>query len=252
MNFPVKGRILVVAHRGSSGSAPENTLAAFRMAIDAGVDMIELDVRMTKDYHLVVHHDARLGRTVRGSGFVWEKTLQDFRFLDAGGWFAPRFRGETVPSLREVMDLLPSHVGLNIEVKTDGDPRKDRAMEESCILLIRERGFEKRVILSSFDHALLRRLHSLDPALAIGALYVPVRDLARKPSAIARRTGATAFICSRTQLRRRHVEDAHAHDIAVAVYGINTLAHLAGVRRRGVDVVVTDFPERIVRAVRQH
>src|SRR5512135_624414 len=142
--------MMVVAHRGSSGSAPENTLAAFRMAIDAGVDMIELDVRMTRDYHLVVHHDRRLERTTNGRGLVWEKTLQELKFLDAGSWYAPRFRGETIPTLREVMDMLPAHVGLNIEVKTDGDPRKNQALEESCVLLIRERRFEKRTILSSF------------------------------------------------------------------------------------------------------
>lgn len=243
-------RVLVVAHRGSSGTAPENTLAAFRLAIEAGVDMIEIDIRMTRDYHLVVHHDRRLGRTNNGTGFVWDRSLQELRLLDAGSWYSPKFRGEPIPSLREVMDMVPPGVGLNIEVKTDGDPRKNHALEESCILMVRERGFEKRVIFSSFDHKLLRRLHSLDPEVQIGALYVPVRDMAKKPSAIARRTGAAAFICSRTQLRRRQVIDAHEHAMKVAVYGVNSVTHLSEVLRSGADVIVTDFPERMVRALR--
>jgi glycerophosphoryl diester phosphodiesterase len=244
------GQLLVVAHRGSSGTAPENTMAAFKLAIDAGVDMLELDIRMTKDFHLVVIHDRDVRRTTGGTGFVWDLTLQDLRFLDAGSWFSPRFRGERIPTLREVISMLPAHVGLNIEVKTDGDPRKEHALEESLVLALHERMMEGRVLISSFDHRHLRRLHRLDPELHLGALYFPLRDLAKKPSSIVRRVGGKVFICSRTQLRRRFVEDAHRHDIFVAVYGVNTLEHVAQVRHYGVDAVVTDYPDRIVRAAR--
>ncbi len=116
--------MVIIAHRGSSGSAPENTLAAFRLAVKAGVDMIELDVRLTADRHLVVFHDRRLGRTVQGSGPVWTKTLAELRALDAGSWFGSRFRGENMPTLQEVFLAVPRTVGINVEVKTDGDPRK--------------------------------------------------------------------------------------------------------------------------------
>src|SRR5512140_205883 len=122
-------RPLLVAHRGSSGTAPENTMAAFRKAIAAGVDMIELDVRMSKDYHLIVLHDSTVRRTTNGPGRVCGMSLQELKSLDAGSWFGPRFRGEQIPTLREVMELLPARVGLNSEVKTDGDPRPDRALE---------------------------------------------------------------------------------------------------------------------------
>jgi glycerophosphoryl diester phosphodiesterase len=244
------GQLMVVAHRGSSGTAPENTIAAFTSAVNAGVDMIELDIRMTKDFHLVVIHDRDVQRTTNGAGFVWDMTLQDLRFLDAGSWFSPRFRAERIPTLREVMDMLPARVGLNIEVKTDGDPRKKHALEESLVLTLREQRMEGRVLVSSFDHNHLRRLHRLDPDLHLGVLYVPLRDLARKPSSIAHRVGGKAFICSRTQIRKRFVDDAHRHDIFVGVYGVNTLRQLAQVKRYGVDAVVSDYPEQIVRAVR--
>lgn len=243
------GPLMVVAHRGSSGSAPENTMAAFQHAIDAGVDMIELDIRMTKDYHLVVIHDRDVRRTTNGTGLVRNMTLQELKSLDAGSWFSPRFRGEKTPTLHEVMEMLPTRVGLNIEVKTDGDPRKKRVLEESLVLILRERKMEGRVLVSSFDHGHLRRLHRLNPDLHLGTLYFPLRDLARKPSSIAQRVGAKVFICSRTQIRKRMVDDAHRHDIFVGVYGVGTLEQLVHVRRFGVDAVVTDFPERIVKAI---
>jgi glycerophosphoryl diester phosphodiesterase len=242
-------KTLVVAHRGSSGSAPENTMAAFRMAIDAGVDMIELDVRMTKDFELVVHHDADLGRTTNGSGVIWEKTLDELKHLDAGSWYSPKFAGERIPTLQEVIDLLPANVNLNIEVKSDGEVRRETDFEKACIRVIREKGFARRVLVSSFDHKFLGRFHKLDPTISVGALYLPVRDAAKKPSTLERKLGASAFICSRTQLRKRFIADAHEHDIMVACYVVNTVRHLERMIRFGVDAVVTDFPRLIVRAL---
>ena len=242
--------MLVIAHRGSSGSAPENTMVAFRMAVEAGVDMIELDVRMTKDCELVVLHDRSLRRTTNGSGYIWDRMLAELRSLDAGSWYAPRFKGERILSLREVLDALPPAVGFNIEVKTDGDPRKRIPLEESCVLAVRGQKVERRVLISSFDHRFLQRLHKVDPALPTGALYLPVRDVGRKPSTIARNAGTSAFICSRSHLRKSFVKDSHQHDITIASYVVNTLRHLAKVRRFGVDAVITDFPEKIIRALR--
>jgi glycerophosphoryl diester phosphodiesterase len=226
-------------------------MAAFRKAIAAGVDMIELDVRMTKDYHLVVMHDRTVRRTTNGTGAVCEMSLQDLKSLDAGSWYGPRFRGEQVPTLREVMEMLPSRVGLNIEVKTDGDRRPDRALEESLVLIIREQNMTSRVLVSSFNHGHLRRMHMLDPSIPLGVLYVPVRDLARAPSALARRCGASAFICSRTQVRKRFVADAHKHGLVVAVYGVNTAEQYWSMKSYGIDAIVTDDPDKIARLMQE-
>jgi glycerophosphoryl diester phosphodiesterase len=242
-----KSRPLVVAHRGSSGSAPENTLAAFRLAVEEGADMIELDVRMSRDFHLVVHHDRNVRRTTNGEGFIWDKTLNELRMLDAGSWYDQRFKGEQIPTLRQVMEMLPDHVTLNIEAKTDGDPRKRNHFEECCILIIMEKKFEERAIVSSFDHKFLKRMHDLFPSIKTGALYVPVRDMAKKPSTIARKTGASAFNCSVTQLRRRFVDDAHAHKLIVGCYTINNEKQLAKMLHYGVDAVITNFPGEISR-----
>lgn len=241
---------MIVAHRGASGLAPENTMAAFRKAVTAGADMIELDVRLTEDFHIVVHHDRNVRRTTNGKGDIWDLTLPYLRTLDAGSWFSPKFQSEHMPTLREVMEyLLPTRVNLNIEVKTDGDPRKRAHFEECVILIIMEKRFENRVLVSSFDHKFLKRMHDLFPSMRTGALYHPLRDMKRKPSKLCSRIGATAFICSRTQLRRQMVEDAHSHEVIVAAYGVNTSQHFDRMVSFGVDAIVTDWPGKMVRKI---
>ncbi len=242
-------RPYVVAHRGSSGSAPENTLAAFRLAIDESADMVELDVRMTMDFFLVVLHDGDIKRTTNGEGAVWDFTLQELRAFDAGVWYGPKFKGERIPTLRQVMELLPGQVGLNIEVKTDDDPRprKQLALEEACILAVMEKKFESRTIVSSFDHDYLKRFHHLYPSIKTGALYLADRDASIKPSQLARRLGASAFICSKNHLTGAMVKDAHDRDMAVACYSINTEQELERMLELDVDTVVSDHPGVIVK-----
>jgi glycerophosphoryl diester phosphodiesterase len=225
-------------------------MASFHAALNAGVDMIELDVRMSKDFELVIMHDRTVDRTTNGTGHVWERTLDELKAFDAGAWFSTRFKGERVPALRDVMDILPGTVALNIEVKTDGDPRRHKAMEEACALLIRERRIHRQVMVSSFDHAFLQRLHAIDPSIPLGALLQPVWGLVVTPSRLARTTGASAFICSLGQVRKTMVKNAHAHGMRAGVYGVNTLTHLARARRFGVDVILSDFPERIIRGLK--
>lgn len=209
--------------------------------------MIELDVRLTADRHLVVFHDRRLGRTTEGSGPVWTKTLAELRALDAGSWFGQRFRGERIPTLHEVFRAVPRKVAINVEVKTDGDPRKKADLEEILVTTLRAEAQERPILVSSFNHALLRRLHRRAPDLRLGALYMPVRDVGRRPSMLARRLGVSAFICSRAQLRKRFVRNAHRHNLTVIVYGVNNARHLSRSRRYGVDGIITDFPEKMVR-----
>lgn len=247
----VPARPLIVAHRGASGSAPENTMAAFHKAVIAGADMIELDVRLTKDFHIVVHHDQSVKRTTGAKGRIWNLSLQQLRLLDAGSWFDPKFHRERIPTLREVMEfLLPTNVALNIEVKTDGDQRTRTRFEECVILIIMEKRFEERAIVSSFDHKFIKRVHDLFPAIKTGALYHPARDVLKRPSSLCKKIGASAFICSHTHLRPHMAEDVRSHGLIMATYGINTPRHLDAALAVGVDAVVTDWPEKIGRHIR--
>ncbi|MBI5473052.1 MAG: glycerophosphodiester phosphodiesterase [Ignavibacteriae bacterium] len=236
---------MIVAHRGSSGKAPENTLAAFRQAIDDGADMIELDVRMTRDFELVVFHDRSVHRITGRRGRIWELTLAELRRLDAGSWFGKKFSGERIPTLRQVIEMLPANVSLNIEVKTDGDRRKGHALEESLLLVLHERNFLSRAIVSSFNHTFLLRLHHVHPEVRTAVLHFPVRNITRKPSAIVKRLGAMAFTCSVAQLRTRLVDDIHSHHLTLGCYGVNTRRQLEKAMRFGVDVVITDWPAEV-------
>ena len=108
---------LLIGHRGYPARYPENTMASFRGAMEAGCDMIELDVTITKDRRIVVIHDDTLDRTTAGKGPVRERSFEEIRKLDAGGWFDPRFSAERVPELSEVLELTAGRCLLNIEIK---------------------------------------------------------------------------------------------------------------------------------------
>jgi len=140
-------------------------------------------------------------------------------------------------------------MGINIEAKTDGDPRRKLAFEEVCILIVMEKKAEDRVLVSSFDHRFLERMHKLYPGIRTGSLSMPIRDAAKKPSTLARKLGTSAFICSRTMLRSGMVKDAHARKLLVGSYVINTQEHLQEALDLGVDAIVTDHPGKIVRAL---
>ena len=110
----------MVAHRGASGLAPENTLAAFRKALEVGADAFELDVRLTRDGRAVVMHDRRVDRTTTGRGLVGTHTLEELKSLDAGSWYGAEFAGEEVPTLEEVFDTFPQELPIYVELKAKG------------------------------------------------------------------------------------------------------------------------------------
>ncbi|WP_187426726.1 glycerophosphodiester phosphodiesterase [Geothermobacter ehrlichii] len=150
------------AHRGASAVAPENTLAAFQAALAAGADGIELDVQVTRDGVPVVLHDERLDRTTDRRGRVRGLTLSQVRQADAGGWFHASFRGERVPTLQEVFEWAGDTVELNLEIK-------DAAAAGAVLALLRFYP-AARVLVSSFDRSLLRRLRRAAPRLDLAVL----------------------------------------------------------------------------------
>ena len=160
---------LIYGHRGASGHAPENTLEAFRLAMEMGADGFELDVHLSRDGELVVIHDETVDRTTDGTGLVRELTLAQLKELDASCGMAA-YRGARIPTLGEVFDLIrhTRHI-VNVEVKTDEwfYPQ----IEEKCLALAAEKGVEDRVIYSSFNHYTLMKLRTLKPDAKLGMLF---------------------------------------------------------------------------------
>lgn len=160
---------LIYGHRGASGHAPENTLEAFRLAMEMGADGFELDVHLSKDGELVVIHDETVDRTTDGTGLVRELTLAQLKELDASNGMAA-YKGAKVPTLGEVFDLIKDtrHI-VNVEVKTDEWFYPE--IEEKCLALAAEKGVEERVIYSSFNHYTLMKLRELKPDAKLGMLF---------------------------------------------------------------------------------
>lgn len=242
--------IRVIAHRGSSGTAPENTMAAFREAQAAGAMMIEFDVRLSADGVPVIVHDRTLQRTTGNRSRVWEMSSAAVRRLDAGSRFGRRFAGEPVPMLEDVLAWRPAPMGLNVEVKTDGDPRGQAAFLDALLPLLRFVPAD-RLLVSSFDHRFLRLLHTGEPDLPLGALFSPIRDARRTPATLTRAVGGTTFICSRRIVRRRMVEGIHRQGLECVCYGVNSPRHALQARRLQLDGIITDHPARMIAALRE-
>ncbi len=237
--------MLVAAHRGDSGHAPENTMAAFRAAVTAGADLIELDVRFTRDDVPVVIHDGTLARTTGGRGRITDLTLAELSGADAGSWFHHRFSNEGIPTLASVLNTLPPAIGINIEVKPDGDHRPLSVLALCLRDVIRAHQGTREVLVSSFNHRFLQAFRQCAPHIPRGVLLHPVRDLVRRPVHIARRLDAAYIFCSRSRVRRSMVDAAHADGFSVGVYTVNEPRMIPRLARFGVDLVFTNYPAEI-------
>jgi glycerophosphoryl diester phosphodiesterase len=164
--MPNLNKMRIIAHRGSSGEAPENTMIAFKRSIEEGSDAIELDIHLSKDNEIIVCHDATVNRTTNGTGYIRDMDLSALKQLDAGSWFAERFAGETLPLLNEVFELVPNHILINVEIKNKYEGHLLRPLLE----LIMKYNRIDSVVISSFDHKFLKLLKFQEPKIKIGVL----------------------------------------------------------------------------------
>jgi len=229
-------RWLKSAHRGGRATAPENTLTAFRKALEAGVDMIELDVQLTRDGHPVVFHDWTLERTTNGRGRVADQSLADLRRLDAGSWFGDGYRGEPVPTLSEVLEWSSSRLYLQIELKSRGDD--EEVLCDRVVRMIKERHMEEQVMVMSFDHAIARRVKQLEPRMMTGVIC---QARLIDPVLVVRQAQADVLCVDYDHLRREDVDTLHRQNVAVQSFAPtpDTLRELV---EWGVDIVQTDDP----------
>ena len=222
--------MLIFAHRGVSGHFPENTLMAFQAALDAQCQAIELDVYALQN-QLVVIHDRQLARTTNGEGNLEDHTLESLSALDAG-------RGESVPTLWQVLQLVANKVVLNIELKG-----ADTA--ELLIALLAKAQQELKldlstIVVSSFNHRLLQQLRKLHPTLALGVL------IAHRPldnAAIASQLDACCLNCDRGFVDAELINDAHQRGIKVYVYTVNDAREARELAKIGVDGIFCNYPQ---------
>jgi len=239
-DFVRSTRFWVIAHRGASGEAPENTLAAIGKAIDDGALMVEIDIQVTKDEELVVFHDHILGRTTNGSGHIKEKSYEELKGLDAGSWFDAKFAGEPIPRLDEVLDLMQGRAYLNLEIKPlKEDPNAMKAIQQA-MNIIQEHDMENYTVYASFDHQALKMVKDIDPLARTAALNVPGDS--RLPSEVVAACGADAYGCSIHELTKKRSEDLATHRIPWGVYTVNTPEQLSKALEYGAQSVVSNQP----------
>lgn len=217
---------LIVAHRGARGRRRENTLAGFLDGITRGAEWVELDIHRTADGALVVFHDFTLD----------ERRLARLTLAEAKQQ-ARRLRGIELPTLDEVFDSLPRSIGVNVEIKAPGIGR------ELISLLVQCRATQ-RVLVSSFHHPTIRALAGLRPRVSTGLL--PRRHL-RDPVGALRRAGARALVLHYTAVNARLTEEVQRAGLAVWVWTVNRERDLRRMLALGVDAVITDFPEKLLR-----
>lgn len=231
---------IIIGHRGAAGEAPENTLASFKLAVEQGCHMVELDIHMSADGKLIVCHDETLDRTTDLSGAIRSLHSDVIREADAGSWFSPSFAGERVPFLEEVYDLLPESIEINVEVK---DARGTR-FDEVLLNYLRSDNRLERTVVSSFDHKLLLRLKQAEPELRIGLLYAA--DLIHHASyAALLETEVWSLHPYFELIGADDTEDALAAGLHIYPYTVNHPGEWDRLVSIGVTGIITDFPARL-------
>ena len=222
-----------IGHRGAMGYEPENTLLSFKKALELGVDAIELDVYACKTGELVVIHDDKVDRTSNGKGYVIEKTFDELRALDAG-------KGEKIPTLSEVLDLVNRKVKVNIELKGVGTAKPVSNLIKDYV---DNKGWNfDDFIVSSFNHYELKEFGELSPNIKIGALIVGIpigfAEFAEKLNA------HSVNLCVEF-INQEFVDDAHKRGMKVYVWTVNDADEIRRMKSLGIDGIFSNFPDRL-------
>lgn len=233
------------AHRGASAYAPENTMPAFRKAIELKSDFIELDVHMTKDRKLVVIHDEKVDRTTNGSGMVAFMTLDQIKKLDAGSWFSEKYKGVQIPTLREVMDLVKNTpLFLNIEIKIGY--RFYPNIEEKIIALIEEYDMIDRIIISSFDHYSLVRVKEINPKIKTGILYIASLF---EPWEYARYVKVDYLHPNYITVTKEFLQSAAKNNFPINAYTVNDEKVMKELAYGKISGIITNYPDKAKKIV---
>ncbi len=236
---------LFIAHRGHSARCPENTLAAFRSAIDAGAQMIELDVSLSRDRHLVVIHDETVDRTTNGTGVVKSLTLDQLSQLDAGSWFDPRFHAERLPTLSQVLDAVKGHLRVNIEIKPEAFEARGPtdAVERQVLNLVREKAMLDDVLVSSFEWMVLESIRRVEPDVALGLLSdVPADE---RLFHWFQRVKGFSWHPDYRVVTRQQVDGLHGLGARVFPYAVDGKIDTHGMLSMGVDGLIVDDPRQM-------
>jgi len=238
---PLEDHTQVMAHRGASSVAPENTLAAIQAAIDAGANWVEIDVQETADGEIVVIHDSDLKKISGQPVKVADSTLAELQQFDIGSWFDPRFEEQRIPTLARVMDLCKNRIGVNIELKYYGGEKR---LEESVAEIVESAGMEQQVVFMSLDYGGIQRMRKLRPGWKMGLLSsVSLGNLGRLDLDFLALNARSA-----SRSRIRHIQESGKQ---IMTWTVNDAIGMSSMFNRGVDFIITDKPALAVSVLEQ-
>ncbi|HXC86449.1 MAG TPA: glycerophosphodiester phosphodiesterase family protein [Candidatus Cybelea sp.] len=237
--------MFIIGHRGASGHAPENTLAAFKKAVALGATFIETDLQLSRDARFVAIHDDTLDRTTNGQGKVHDQTLAALRRFDAGSWFGSDYTGERIPTLEEILEFSKKNdIVFYLELKPSGSWGGEHAL----IGALRESGEVARVVVISFDHTILAGLRKIEPTLMTGVLYDgQLADLLTTAVDV----GARQLVVRGDLVTPAMIAEARKRDLQIVCWTVNHPAHIRLLIAAGVDGIMSDYPDRLVAALKK-
>ncbi|MDF2066780.1 glycerophosphodiester phosphodiesterase family protein [Bacillus sp. Cr_A10] len=234
-----------VAHRGATGYAPENTIAAFDLAVDMKADYIEIDVQRSKDGKLVLIHDTTVDRTTDGTGKVGDLTFEQLRSLDAGSWKGEQFVGEPIPTFEEILDLYHGKIGILIELKA---PELYPGIEEQVAEVLKERNLDKpqneKIIIQSFNFESVKRVDQLLPQVPVGVLTSNRADTTLE-ALQEFSTYADWFNPSYGIVTEELVNQVHSQGMQIGSWTVRSQEAADFLLEMGVDAIISDYPDYV-------
>jgi len=256
-----KSAVIFIGHRGAAGEAPENTLAAFQRALDVGVDVVELDVHLSKDDELIVMHDPRLERTTDGSGAIREFTLAELaRFNAAAKYSGMRdYAAQRIPTLQQVLDLVGTRVGMLIEIKLDASGKRYPGIEQKVVEVVRRNHAVRTTTIGSFDFATLQEIQRIEPQLKrtafISTAYLGKMGMKSKtPADIAAditASSAQAVGVEKSYLSEPLITAFKQAGLAVGAWTVDDFVEMWKLIDLGVDTITTNRPNLLIEKYRQ-
>jgi glycerophosphoryl diester phosphodiesterase len=228
----IEDNTMVIAHRGASADAPENTLAAMELAITEGADWVELDVQETRDGEVVVIHDSDL-KKIGGSGLkVFESSLAELQSVDIGSWKDPSFSGQRIPTLQQVLELCKDRIKILIELKYYG---QEERLEERVAKLVEAAGMQNQIVVMSLSYPGIQKMKSIRPDWKVGLLAsVAIGDITRLE--------ADFFAINATFANRAFIKRVHKQNQKVLVWTVNDPISMSAMMSKGADGIITDKP----------
>lgn len=234
---------IAIAHRGAMAYAPENTRAAFELALHMGAKHIELDVHATADGQAAVIHDKTLDRTTNGTGLVADRSMAELKTLDAGSWFDPRFAHERIPEFSETLERYAQRAHLHTEIKS-----AKAGFTEHIADLIRAHGAERNTTIMAFEIARLEEMRRYAPELGVGWLVYKATDTV---IATAQSAGIDLLCPKANYTTSAQVQRLHREGFMVRIWGVQSEAKMRKTVKSGADGMTIDFPDKLLRYLRE-